>query len=159
MPLLYSPLYQSIRLILFGALSLSSLTVSAAINSNDAQINTQTTEPSAVNSGSAYEPKVAADVNNDLNNNINSVNQDISYQKVQKQISGFDNALDSNTIDITEINGSIDGNDNINATDNNQNNTAAPVNSTATAETKADNRQVNDSDESIQESLRRLAEF
>ena len=159
MPLLYSPLYQSIRLILFGALSLSSLTVSAAINSNDAQINTQTTEPSAVNSGSAYEPKVAADVNNDLNNNINSVNQDISYQKVQKQNSGFDNALDSNTIDITEINGSIDGNDNINATDNNQNNTAAPVNSTATAETKADNRQVNDSDESIQESLRRLAEF
>ena len=153
MPLLYSPLYQSIRLILFGALSLSSLTVSAAINSNDAQINTQTTEPSAVNSASAYEPKVAADVNNDLNNNINSVNQDISYQKVQKQNSGFDNALDSNTIDITEIN------DNINATDNNQNNAAAPVNSTATAETKADNRQVNDSDESIQESLRRLAEF
>ena len=151
--MLYSPLYQSIRLILFGALSLSSLTVSAAINSNDAQINTQTTEPSAVNSASAYEPKVAADVNNDLNNNINSVNQDISYQKVQKQNSGFDNALDSNTIDITEIN------DNINATDNNQNNAAAPVNSTATAETKDDNRQVNDSDESIQESLRRLAEF
>ena len=153
MPLLYSPLYQSIRLILFGALSLSSLTVSAAINSNDAQINTQTTEPSAVNSASAYEPKVAADVNNDLNDNINSVNQDISYQKVQKQNSGFDNALDSNTIDITEINDSID------ATDNNQNNAAAPVNSAATAETKADNRQVNDSDESIQESLRRLAEF
>ena len=153
MPLLYSPLYQSIRLILFGALSLSSLTVSAAISSNDAQINTQTTEPSAVNSASAYEPKVAADVNNDLNNNINSVNQDISYQKVQKQNSGFDNALDSNTIDLTEIN------DNINATDNNQNNAAAPVNSTATAETKAGNRQVNDSDESIQESLRRLAEF
>lgn len=153
MPLLYSPLYQSIRLILFGALSLSSLTVSAAISSNDAQINTQTTEPSAVNSASAYEPKVAADVNNDLSNNINSVNQDISYQKVQKQNSGFDNALDSNTIDLTEIN------DNINATDNNQNNAAAPVNSTATAENKAGNRQVNDSDESIQESLRRLAEF
>ncbi|WP_201543407.1 LPS-assembly protein LptD [Psychrobacter immobilis] len=151
--MLYSPLYQSIRLILFGALSLSSLTVSAAINSNDAQINTQTTEPSAVNSASAYEPKVAADVNNDLNDNINSVNQDISYQKVQRQNSGFDNALDSNTIDITEINDSID------ATDNNQNNAAAPVNSAATAETKADNRQVNDSDESIQESLRRLAEF
>ena len=151
--MLYSPLYQSIRLILFGALSLSSLTVSAAINSNDAQINTQTAEPSAVNSASAYEPTVAADVNNDFNNNINSVNQDISYQKVQKQNSGFDNALDSNTIDITEIN------DNINAIDNNQNNAAAPVNSTATAETKADNRQVNDSDESIQESLRRLAEF
>lgn len=151
--MLYSPLYQSIRLILFGALSLSSLTVSAAISSNDAQINTQTTEPSAVNSASAYEPKVAADVNNDLSNNINSVNQDISYQKVQKQNSGFDNALDSNTIDLTEIN------DNINATDNNQNNAAAPVNSTATAENKAGNRQVNDSDESIQESLRRLAEF
>ena len=157
--MLYSPLYQSIRLILFGALSLSSLTVSAAINSNDAQINTQTTEPSAVNSASAYEPKVAADVNNDLNNNINSVNQDISYQKVQKQNSGFDNALDSNTSDITEINDSIDGNDNINATDNNQNSAAAPVNSTATSETKADNLKVNDSDESIQESLRRLAEF
>ena len=144
--MLYSPLYQSIRLILFGALSLSSLTVSAAINSNDAQINTQTTEPLAVDSASAsYAPKVAADVNND----INSVNQDINYQKVQKQSSGFDNALDSNTIDITEIN------DNIDATSNNQNNTATPINSTA----KADNRLVNDSDESIQESLRRLAEF
>ncbi len=35
--MLYSPLYQSIRLILFGALSLSSLTVGAAIN--DQQIN------------------------------------------------------------------------------------------------------------------------
>ena len=146
--MLYSPLYQSIRLILFGALSLSSLTVSAAINSNDAQINTQTTEPSAVNSASAYEPKVATDVNNDLNNNINSVNQDISYQKVQKQNSGFDNGLDSNTIDITETN------DNIDTTSNNKN-TATPINSTA----KADNRLVNDSDESIQESLRRLAEF
>ena len=36
-PLLYSPLYQSIRLILFGALSLSSLTVSAAITDADQQ--------------------------------------------------------------------------------------------------------------------------
>ena len=157
MPLLYSPLYQSIRLILFGALGLSSLAVSAAIN-NDAQIDTQTTEPLAVNSASAYAPKVAADANNDVNNNINTVNQDISYQSDYKQNTGFDNNLDSNTIDITEINDSSDSN-NANANDNNQNNTTAPVDSITTAETKVNNRQVNDSDESIQESLRRLAEF
>ena len=35
MPLLYSPLYQSIRLILFGAISLTGLTVSAATIDND----------------------------------------------------------------------------------------------------------------------------
>ena len=155
--MLYSPLYQSIRLILFGALGLSSLAVSAAIN-NDAQIDTQTTEPLAVNSASAYAPKVAADANNDVNNNINTVNQDISYQSDYKQNTGFDNNLDSNTIDITEINDSSDSN-NANANDNNQNHTAAPVNNITTAETKVNSRQVNDSDESIQESLRRLAEF
>jgi len=184
-PLLYSPLYQSIRLILFGALGLSSLAVSAAIN-NDAQIDTQTTEPLAVHSASAYAPKVAADANNDVNNNINTVNQDISYQSDYKQNTGYNNtnglteniAVDVNnarvnnpvatnptisnddtlnndnyndSIDITEINDSSDS--------NNDNDTAAPVDSITTAETKADNRQVNDSDESIQESLRRLAEF
>ncbi len=52
MPLLYSPLYQSIRLILFGALGLSSLTVNAAINDAD----TQTTEPSSAGSTSSYLP-------------------------------------------------------------------------------------------------------
>uniref|UniRef100_UPI00356A964D LPS-assembly protein LptD n=1 Tax=Psychrobacter maritimus TaxID=256325 RepID=UPI00356A964D len=154
--MLYSPLYQSIRLILFGALGLSSLAVSAAIN-NDAQIDTQTTEPLAVDSASAYAPKVAADANNDVNNNINTVNQDISYQSDYKQNTGYDNNLDSNTIDITEINDSSDSNNNAN--DNNQNNTAAPVDNITTAETKVNSRQVNDSDESIQESLRRLAEF
>ena len=37
--MLYSPLYQSIRMILFGALSLSSLTVSAAITDDDQQMS------------------------------------------------------------------------------------------------------------------------
>ena len=45
MPLLYSPLYQSIRLILFGALGLTSLTVSAALNPVDNNVDAQTTEP------------------------------------------------------------------------------------------------------------------
>ncbi|WP_201628048.1 LPS-assembly protein LptD [Psychrobacter maritimus] len=193
--MLYSPLYQSIRLILFGALGLSSLAVSAAIN-NDAQIDTQTTEPLAV--ASAYAPKVAADANKNVNNNINTVNQDISYQSDYKQNTGYNNtngltsniaienaaasvnhigtnnsvttnptisnddALDNNnynaSIDVTEINDSNDSN-NANANDNNQNNTAAPVNNITTAATKVNNRQVNNSDESIQESLRRLAEF
>ena len=197
--MLYSPLYQSIRLILFGALGLSSLAVSAAIN-NDAQIDTQTTEPLAVDSASAYAPKVAADVNNNINNNINTVNQDVSYQSDYKQNTGYNNtngltdniaienaaasvnhigtnnsvatnptisnddALDNDnyndSIDITEINDSSDSNNaNANANDNNQKNTAAPVNNITTAETKVNSRQVNDSDESIQESLRRLAEF
>src|SRR5690606_27442184 len=113
---------------------------------------------------SAYAPKVAADANNDVNSNINIVNQDISYQSDYKQNTGFDNNLDSNTIDITEINDSSDSDsdsdsNNANANDNNQNNTAAPVDSITTAATKVNSRQVNDSDESIQESLRRLAEF
>ena len=50
MPLLYSPLYQSIRLILFGALGLSSLTVNAAINDAD----TQKTEPLSAASTNSY---------------------------------------------------------------------------------------------------------
>ena len=43
-PLLYSPLYQSIRLILFGAMGLSSLTVSAAPNHVDNNVDAQMTE-------------------------------------------------------------------------------------------------------------------
>lgn len=38
-PLLYSPLYRSIRIVLFGALSLSPLMVNAAITSNDEQVS------------------------------------------------------------------------------------------------------------------------
>ena len=60
MPLLYSPLYQSIRLILFGALGLSSLTVSAAIG----DANTQKTEPLTTDStGSYVSNSVATDAN------------------------------------------------------------------------------------------------
>ncbi|MBB3107474.1 LPS-assembly protein [Psychrobacter luti] len=177
--MLYSPLYQSIRLILFGALGLSSLTVNAAINNTDAQM----TEPLAVDSASAYTSKVAIDANNNINR---TVSQDISYQSDYKQNTGYndinglneniaaninstgvnnpvainpifnnDTTLDNDnyndSIDITEISNSNDSN---NANGNNQNNTVASLNNNSIAETK-----VNDSDESIQESLRRLAEF
>ncbi|KAA0914122.1 LPS-assembly protein LptD [Psychrobacter sp. ANT_WB68] len=178
--MLYSPLYQSIRLILFGALGLSSLTVNAAINNTDAQM----TEPLAVDSASAYTSKVATDANNNINSNLS---QDISYPSDDKQNTGSKNTrfdktneqtaniaaevnntavnnpvltngdtLDNSTVDITEINDSSDINS---ANGNSKNDTAAPVNNSSTVETKANDRQVNDSDESIQESLRRLAEF
>ena len=55
-PLLYSSLYQSIRLILFGALGLSSLAVNAALS--EAEPQTQTTKP--LSADSAHRPAYLA---------------------------------------------------------------------------------------------------
>ena len=60
MPLLYSPLYQSIRLILFGALSLSSLAVHASLLETDEPLTVDSTQaPSSTLSN--FERNVSAD--------------------------------------------------------------------------------------------------
>ena len=144
--MLYSPLYQSIRLVLFSALGLSSLTVSAAIN----QIDLLTPEPLITDSSNYY----AADANTDVSSKINP---DISYQSDNQQAanasSSSDTTLDTDAlknsnVNITEIN---------ERTTTSQNGRAAPVN--ANSISKANSRRIDTNDESIQESLKRLAEF
>nr|WP_262498129.1 LPS assembly protein LptD [Psychrobacter sp. ANT_H56B] len=150
MPLLYSPLYQSIRLILFGALGLSSLTVSAAINQTDSMMP----EPLVTDSSNQYADNVATDAG--FNNEIN---QDISYQSDSQQAAAYKKA--SLSSDATLGNDAAVNNNNITAindrTKTSQDRRVAPVNTSNAA--KAGNRRIDTNDESIQESLKRLAEF
>nr|WP_227500736.1 LPS assembly protein LptD [Psychrobacter sp. G] len=150
MPLLYSPLYQSIRLILFGALGLSSLTVSAAINQTDSMMP----EPLVTDSSNQYADDVATDAG--FNNEIN---QDISYQSDSQQSAAYKKA--SLSSDATLGNDAAVNNSNIteinDRTKTSQDSRVAPVNTSNAA--KAGNRRIDTNDESIQESLKRLAEF
>ena len=150
MPLLYSPLYQSIRLILFGALGLSSLTVSAAINQTDSMMP----EPLVTDSSNQY----ADDVTTDAGFN-NEINQDISYQSDSQQSAAYKKA--SLSSDATLGNDAAVNNSNIteinDRTKTSQDSRVAPVNTSNAA--KAGNRRIDTNDESIQESLKRLAEF
>lgn len=188
-PLLYSPLYQSIRLILFGALGLSSLTVSAAPNHVDNNVDAQMTEALVTANASDYVSEVAAKTKS-------PVNQDIRYQskraqKTDNNSTDFDNigvknaafkesdsqtkniAADKNkplltnddalddVINVNNVNS--DNNDNINITAIND--SSASINATSNgnkqnnAKTNAGKRRVNTDDDSIQDSLMRLAEF
>ncbi len=124
MPLLYSPLYQSIRLILFGALGFSSLSVSAAINDAD----TQSTEPS-MSSASSY---ASDDSDADSELSITAINE----------------ADDTSSLQPVDT---MDSDPKINDT---RASTTITPNRTVT-----DNQQLDTSDESIQASLTRLAEF
>ena len=148
--MLYSPLYQSIRLILFGALGLSSLTVSAAINQTDSMMP----EPLVTDSLNQYADDVATDAG--FNNEIN---QDISYQSDSQQAAAYKKA--SLSSDATLGNDAAVNNNNITAindrTKTSQDSRVAPVNTSNAA--KAGNRRIDTNDESIQESLKRLAEF
>ena len=148
--MLYSPLYQSIRLILFGALGLSSLTVSAAINQTDSMMP----EPLVTDSSNQYADDVATDAG--FNNEIN---QDISYQSDSQQAAAYKKA--SLSSDATLGNDAAVNNNNITAindrTKTSQDSRVAPVNTSNAA--KAGNRRIDTNDESIQESLKRLAEF
>ena len=148
--MLYSPLYQSIRLILFGALGLSSLTVSAAINQTDSMMP----EPLVTDSSNQYADDVATDAG--FNNEIN---QDISYQSDSQQAAAYKKA--SLSSDATLGNDAAVNNNNITAindrTKTSQDRRVAPVNTSNAA--KAGNRRIDTNDESIQESLKRLAEF
>ena len=152
--MLYSPLYQSIRLILFGALGLSSLTVSAAINQTDSMMP----EPLVADSSNQYADDVATDANIDAGFN-NEINQDIRYQSDSQQSAAYKKASLSseatlgndaavNNSNITEIN---------DRTKTSQDSRVAPVNTSNVA--KTGNRRIDTNDESIQESLKRLAEF
>ena len=152
--MLYSPLYQSIRLILFGALGLSSLTVSAAINQTDSMMP----EPLVADSSNQYADDVATDANIDAGFN-NEINQDIRYQSDSQQSAAYKKA--SLSSEATLGNDAAVNNSNINEindrTKTSQDSRVAPVNTSNAA--KAGNRRIDTNDESIQESLKRLAEF
>ncbi|MEK6219953.1 MAG: LPS assembly protein LptD [Psychrobacter cryohalolentis] len=152
--MLYSPLYQSIRLILFGALGLSSLTVSAAINQTDSMMP----EPLVTDSSNQYADDVATDANIDTGFN-DEINQDISYQSDSQQSAAYKKA--SLSSDATLGNDAAVNNNNITAIDDrtktSQDSRVAPVNTSNAA--KAGSRRIDTNDESIQESLKRLAEF
>jgi len=124
--LLYSPLYQSIRLILFGALGFSSLSVSAAINDAD----TQSTEPSMSSASSYASDDSDSDVDSELS--ITAINE----------------ADDTSSLQPVDT---VDSAPKINDT---RASTTITPNRTVT-----DNQQLDTSDESIQASLTRLAEF
>jgi len=161
--LLYSPLYQSIRLILFGALGLSSLAVSAAISDAD----TQNTEPLITDSTNNY-----SDISADAS---------ISQDSFLTDDTASDNTLGNvDTLEITRINNDADA---LAATDmvepaaqlNDQTNgnriTSTQVNSdirmddvviptaVETPKRTRKNGKLDFNDESIQASLMRLAEF
>ena len=166
--MLYSPLYQSIRLVLFGALGLSSLTVSAALTNADAQ----TTASLPADTTSSYVSDLTGDINTDANTNVNAnvnaINQDISYQRAAAQSSVYEageetvnaasessnldldtgSTLDNGNLDITEIANNSD--DDAQAQAQTQKKPLAAV---------SDNDAIDTSDESIQDSLLRLAEF
>ncbi len=127
MPLLYSPLYQSIRLILFSALSLSSLTVTAAINGD----NPQESEP----------------LTTDLANGSSSNLDNNTYDNLDSNSTTNSN----NSLVITEINDSTSSSS-IAAVEVNKLDKASDSSNTKRSTLNID-------DESIQDSLVRLAEF
>lgn len=180
--MLYSPLYQSIRLVLFGALGLSSLTVSAALTNTGAQTTADT--------ASSYASDVADNASSNADTSIGAgINQDISYQRANAQNSAYEavgketanaasessnaalsasSTIDNSDLDISEIN------DNSNTTvdlqaqkqpitttsDTTNPNDAAVTNQNNNApKAVADSGAIDTSDESIQDSLLRLAEF
>jgi LPS-assembly protein len=181
-PLLYSPLYQSIRLILFGALGLSSLTVSAAIG----DANTQKTEPLTTDStGSYVSNSVATDANSISRTQSNdgyqeadilndSYPDDANSANTNNAALSNDTALDSrfsenNDLNITEINEAADSEAfsnevsntaNLNTETNNQASIDTPDSSAFVPKAiTTDNGKLDLNDESIQASLMRLAEF
>ncbi len=139
-PLLYSPLYQSIRLILFGALSLTGLSVAAAdVVSSDLQ----TAAPLITDS-----PTLLANAQNDLTDDLIT---DSSYS-----------ALAESAIPVTAITNSAndanDANDADTVVISSQNDTAINANKVVNDDPVND-KALNADDESIQDSLVRLAEF
>ena len=166
--MLYSPLYQSIRLVLFGALGLSSLTVSAALTNADAQ----TTASLPADTTSSYVSDLTGDINTDANTNVNAnvnaINQDISYQRAAAQSSVYEAgeetvnaASESSNLDLDTGSTLDNGNLGITEIANNSDDDAQAQAQTQKKPLAAvsDNDAIDTSDESIQDSLRRLAEF
>lgn len=160
--MLYSPLYQSIRLILFGALGLTSLTVSAALNPVDNNVDAQTTEPLITeNSSDATLSTLSTErANQTQNGAADANNKALNSQLTTAPVFNNNDVFTNDNVNITAINDSSDGiNINNNAVNNatKTNNTTAPVNNSSTA--KSNKRSIDVNDESIQDSLMRLAEF
>jgi len=153
--LLYSPLYQSIRLILFGALGLSSLTVSAAFSDAEPQ---QTESPITGSSANLDASGVVA------NADSTSSNQNSAYQETATAtLSGIDSpSLTSDVDDLANLNnldsGDVD-NRSLNITEINESTSTAAAQSPNTINDRQVVSDVKASDESIQDSLMRLAEF
>ncbi|MBH0096272.1 LPS-assembly protein LptD [Psychrobacter sp. NZS113] len=209
--MLYSPLYQSIRVILFGALGLSSLAVNAAISDAD----TQKTAPILTDSSTRYISKAAPNANSNVNQTHDY--SDINYQASQSpkattatkqsqqaavatkstiddstltnSIDGDDTDLDGSTLDNSSFDDSKFSDDSIGnnssleitaikdsgnkdsdtqdsnnpafvpALDAQKNISATQTNNTSTPKTAKNTNKLDLSDESIQDSLMRLAEF
>ena len=141
--MLYSPLYQSIRLILFGALSLSSLTVSAAITDDDQQMR----EPLATEGAE----RAVADLDTASAN-------DMAVTSLEKSTAiGSVTAVENNTALV---------NDDAQIAANMDTEQIAVVDTTIEANTDTDTditatnvENLNFDDDTIQDSLMRLAEF
>ncbi|WP_201610736.1 LPS-assembly protein LptD [Psychrobacter submarinus] len=139
--MLYSPLYQSIRMILFGALSLSSLTVSAAITDDDQQMR----EPLATEEAE----RAMADLNTASAN-------DIAMTSLEKSTAiGSVTAVENNTALV---------NDDAQIATDMDTEQIAVVDPTIEANTDTDItatnvEKLNFDDDTIQDSLMRLAEF
>lgn len=186
--MLYSPLYQSIRLVLFGALGLSSLTVSAALTNAGAQ----TTASLPTDTASSYVSNVAGDANSKTNADasdatIVTINQDISYQRANAQNNAYEavsketanavsetsdtalsasSTIDNSDLDITEINSNstidlqVQKQPITTTSDTTNLNDVAVTNQNSNApKAAADSGAIDTNDESIQDSLLRLAEF
>ncbi len=130
-PLLYSPLYQSIRLILFGALSLTGLSVAAA---DVASSDLQTAAPLIADS-----PTLIASRQDNLTDDLI---MDSSYS-----------ALTESAIPVTAITNSADTIETFS-----QNDTVIDANKVVNDDPVND-KALNADDDSIQDSLVRLAEF
>lgn len=141
--MLYSPLYQSIRMILFGALSLSSLAVSAAITDDDQQMS----EPLATEGAE----RAVADLDTASAN-------DMAVTSLEKSTAiGSVTAVENNTTLV---------NDDAQIAANMDTEQIAVVDATIEANTDTDTditatnvEKLNFDDDTIQDSLMRLAEF
>ena len=141
--MLYSPLYQSIRMILFGALSLSSLAVSAAITDDDQQMR----EPLATEGAE----RAVADLDTASAN-------DMAVTSLEKSTAiGSVTAVENNTTLV---------NDDAQIAANMDTEQIAVVDATIEANTDTDTditatnvEKLNFDDDTIQDSLMRLAEF
>ncbi|TXD98642.1 LPS-assembly protein LptD [Psychrobacter frigidicola] len=169
--MLYSPLYQSIRLILFGALS---LTVSAAAT---ASLDIQTTKPLITPSTGAGSSAFKA-ANNTIVANANNFANDIDTDDPAIDIANNDNA--DNITEITENTDktavqsldnpqSVGGTQLVNSTQLSENSSVNDSVKTSKSnkwsrksiknKSSADDSKINVKDANIQESLQRLAEF
>ncbi len=166
MPLLYSPLYQSIRVILFGALGLSSLAVNAALSDAD----TQTTAPTLIDSSTRYITKAAPNANSSINQNpdYNNIRYKNDNQETASQSNEYQQASTTTppASEHTTLANPIANSDAVESSslnqdplDSNQSTPATPVNETSASETTSETNTIDMSDESIQDSLMRLAEF